>query len=132
MTELLARLDDWSDRISPIVVKEVRQMVRGREFNYSFGLSLLVGLTVAAYGGVQASNGSVAAGAGILAGLIVCLSVIGIVIVPMGTFHALRSEKAEQTLDLITLTDLTPRRIIIGKLLAQGVKLVTLFAGLSP
>ena len=30
-------LDDTSDWLSPIVVKEVRQVVRGREFNYSFG-----------------------------------------------------------------------------------------------
>jgi len=47
MTELLSRLDDWSDRLSPIVVKEIRQMVRGREFNYSFGLSLIAGFLVA-------------------------------------------------------------------------------------
>ena len=38
----------------------------------------------------------------------------------------------EQTLDLITLTALSPRRIVIGKLLAQGVKLATLFAAIAP
>ena len=38
----------------------------------------------------------------------------------------------EQTLELITLTALSPRRIVIGKLLAQGVKLATLFAAMAP
>jgi len=50
MTALIARLDDWSDRLSPILVKEIRQMVRGREFNYSFGISLLAGFFVAFFG----------------------------------------------------------------------------------
>ena len=52
--------------------------------------------------------------------------------VPLGAFTALRSERQEQTLELITLTALSPRRVVIGKLLAQGVKLATLFAGLAP
>ena len=33
LSTLLRRLDDASDRLSPMVVKEVRQIVRGREFN---------------------------------------------------------------------------------------------------
>ena len=42
-----SRLDRLSDMLSPMVVKEVRQMVRGREFNYSLTLSVIVGLLVA-------------------------------------------------------------------------------------
>jgi hypothetical protein len=38
----------------------------------------------------------------------------------------------EQTLDLITLTTLSPLRLVVGKLLAQGVKLATFFAGMTP
>ena len=47
-------------------------------------------------------------------------------------FSALRNERMEQTLELITLTALSPRRVVIGKLLAQGVKLATLFAAVAP
>jgi hypothetical protein len=61
-----------------------------------------------------------------------CLTFLGMVIVPLGAFSALRNEQMEQTLDLITLSALTPRRLVIGKLLAQGVKLSTLFAGMAP
>jgi hypothetical protein len=130
--DFLSRLSDWSDRVSPVVVKEVRQMVRGREFNYSFGISLAVGLSVAFLGGTDALNGATASGAWIFGWLMTCLTLIGLVIVPMGAFNALRSERAERTLDLITLTTLSPRRLVIGKVLAQGIKLVMLFAGLAP
>ena len=61
-----------------------------------------------------------------------CLAFLGLVVVPLGAFSALRNERMEQTLELITLTALSPRRVVIGKLLAQGVKLATLFAAMAP
>jgi hypothetical protein len=132
MTELIARLDDFSDRLSPILVKEVRQMVRSREFNYSFGLSLVAGLIVAFFGLADALTSIGTAGTWVFTALMVCMCLLGLVVIPLGAFSALRSERVDQTLDLITQTALSPRRIVIGKLLTQGVKLVTLFAGLSP
>ena len=38
----------------------------------------------------------------------------------------------ERTLDLVTVTTMSARRIVIGKLMAQAVKLLTLFAALAP
>ena len=61
-----------------------------------------------------------------------CLALLGLAVVPLGAFNALRNERMEQTLELITLTALSPRRVVIGKLLAQGVKLGTLFAAIAP
>src|SRR5262245_16839421 len=95
-----AWLDDASDWLNPLVVKEVRQIVRGREFNYSFSLSLLAGLIVAFLGGADALNGADGSGTWVFAGLITCLSILGLVIVPLGAFAALRSERSERTLDL--------------------------------
>ena len=60
ISRMLLRLDEASDRLSPIVVKEVRQIVRGREFNYSFMISLVVGLLVAFFGAASASEQSAA------------------------------------------------------------------------
>jgi hypothetical protein len=128
----LGWLDDTSDRLSPIVVKEVRQIVRGQEFSYSFGASLLAGLAVAFFGAADALSGSGTSGSGTFIALMVCLTFLGMVVVPFGAFSALRNERMEQTLELITLTALSPRRVVIGKLLAQGVKLATLFAAMAP
>ena len=132
VARLLGRLDDASDRLSPIVVKEVRQIVRGREFNYSFMVSLVVGLLVAFFGAANASADSGTTGQWVFTALTACLALLGIAIVPFGAFNALRNERLEQTMDLITVTSLSARKVIVGKLLAQAVKLATLFAGMAP
>jgi hypothetical protein len=126
------RLEKLSDWFSPIVIKEVRQMVRGREFNYSFALSLFVGLIVAFVTTIYYSSARGDSGIGIFIWLMVCLTLIGIVVSPLGAFNALRNERMERTLDLVTITTMSARRIVIGKLAAQAVKLTVLFAALAP
>ncbi len=128
----LGWLENTSDRLSPIVVKEVRQLARGREFHFSFSISLMVGLAVAFFGAADALTGKGTSGGWTFAALMGCLTILGLAVVPIGAFSALRNERLEQTLELITLTALSPRRVVIGKLLAQGVKLATFFAGLAP
>jgi hypothetical protein len=124
----LERMSDW---VSPIVIKEVRQLMRGREFNYSFLFSVSVGLIVAFVATIN-NKGRVDYGTGIFIWLMVCLGIVGIVVSPLGTFNALRNERMERTLDLVTITTMSPRRIVIGKLAAQAVKLMVLFAALAP
>lgn len=129
---LLGWLERTSDRVSPIVVKEVRQLTRGREFHVSFGISLLIGLAVASLGAADALDGRGTSGGWTFSALMFCLGIVGLGVAPLGAFNALRNERMEHTLELITLTALSPRRVVIGKLLAQGVRLTTLFAGLAP
>jgi hypothetical protein len=129
---ILGWLENTSDWLSPIVVKEIRQMARGREFGYAFGISLLIGLAVAFFGAADAASGRGTAGNWTFLTLMACLTFQGLAVVPLGAFSALRNERMEQTLELITLTALSPRRVVIGKLLAQGVKLATLFAVMAP
>lgn len=129
---VLRRLDSWSDWLSPILVKEVRQLVRAREFISSFAAVLIAGVGIAFFGAAEALAGSGTSGRWSFGALMTCLSVVGLAVVPLGAFGALRNERLEQTLDLITLTALSPRRIVVGKLLAQAVKLLTLFAAMAP
>ena len=129
---VLGWLEDRSDWLSPIVVKEVRQIVRSREFSFSFAVSLVAALAVAFYGAADATRGNGTSGSGTFMALMVCLTLLGMLVVPIGAFSALRAERMEQTLELVTLTALSPRRIIIGKLMAQAVKLLTLFAAMAP
>lgn len=125
-------LDDKSDWLSPIAVKEVRQIVRAREFNYAFAASLVAALAIAFFGAADALTGRGTTGSWTFMSLMVCLALLGLVVVPTGAFSALRNERMEQTLELITVTALSPRRVVVGKLLAQAVKLITLFAALAP
>lgn len=132
VTAVLPKLDAASDRISPLVVKEVRQFVRSREFLASFGVGLCLAMAIASYGSADALGGNMSAGRWTFTTLTVCIALLGLAVVPLGAFSALRNERLEQTLDLISLTTLSPRQIIVGKLLAQGVKLTTFFAVMAP
>ncbi|HEX5070254.1 MAG TPA: hypothetical protein VFV78_08555 [Vicinamibacterales bacterium] len=127
-----AWLEAASDRLSPLVVKEARQVVRSREFVFSFLASLVAGLLIAFVGATDALAGSSTAGQWTFNVLLGCLALLGLAVVPLAAFTTLRQERVEQTLELITLTSLSSRRIIVGKLLAQSVKLLTLFAAVAP
>ena len=98
----------------------------------SFGACLFGGLLVAFFGAGDALSGEGTSGRWTFVALMTCLTILGLAVVPLGAFSALRIERMEQTLELITLTALSPRRVVIGKLLAQGVKLATLFAAVAP
>jgi hypothetical protein len=128
---VLGWLDDKSDWLSPLVVKEVRQVVRGREFSLSFGASLVAGLIVAFLGATDAAAGGTS-GNWTFVALMACLGFLALAVVPLGAFNALRRERVEQTFDLITLTALSSRRVVVGKLMAQAVRLTTLFAAMAP
>ena len=127
-----ARLDGLSDRISPLVVKEVRQFVRGRDFLAAFVIGLALAVLISFVGSIEAMGGGVTAGRSTFTTLTVCLSLLGLAVVPIGAFTTLRTERLEQTLDLISLTTISSRRIVIGKLLAQVLKLTTFFAAMAP
>jgi hypothetical protein len=131
VARLVGWLEDRSDRLSPLVVKEIRQVVRGREFSLSFGASLVAGLIVAFLGATDVLAGGTA-GRWTFVALMACLAFLGLAVVPLGAFNALRRERVEQTFDLITLTALSSRRIVIGKLMTQAVRLTTLFAAMAP
>ena len=128
----LRRLDDTSDHLSAIAVKEVRQVVRSREFTYAFFASLVAALAIAFFGAADALTGNGTSGTWTFIALMVVLTMLGLTVVPLGAFNALRTERMEQTFDLITITALSPRRVVVGKLMAQVVKLVTFFATVAP
>ena len=127
-----ARLDALSDYISPIVVKELRQYMRSREFVFAFSISLVFALAIAFYGSAQALSGSTTAGRSTFTTLVTGLTLLGCVGLPIAAFGTLRAERLEQTLDLISLTALSPRRIVLGKLMVHGAKLTTFFAAVAP
>ena len=129
---MLAWLEDKSDWLSPVVVKEVRQMACAREFVSACAASLLAGLGIAFFGAADALAGAGTTGRWTFSALMSCLGILGLLIVPLSAFSAMRVERLEQTLDLVVVTALSPRRIVIGKLFAQCVKLATLFAAMAP
>ena len=77
---LLAWLDRTSDWLSPIVVKEVRQIVRGRDFMSAFGSCLFAGLLVAFFGAGDALTGEGTSGRWTFVSLMTCLTILGVAV----------------------------------------------------
>ncbi|WP_395750308.1 hypothetical protein [Prosthecobacter sp.] len=105
----LPLLRDFSDRFSPIVVKELRQGLRTRFFTSSliFFHTLIILLLVTATLDVpiEAVNGIFWGIAGLML----------LVVLPLRGFGSLHSEAADGTLDMLTLTSIQSFRILSGK-----------------
>ncbi len=105
-----ARLRDFGDWLSPIIVKELRQGMRTKLFTTAFIviqgmllLLLLIGLSD------RPNDGSVAGWFWAL------VSIVLLLIMPLRGFGALSSEIRLNTMDLISMTRMSAWRITLGK-----------------
>jgi hypothetical protein len=112
MNTTLPMLRDFSDRFSPIVVKELRQGLRTRFFTsalilfHTLIILLLVTVTVGAP--VEMVNGIFWGIAGFML----------LAVMPLRGFAALHTEATDGTLDMLTLTSIASFRILYGKWVA--------------
>lgn len=130
-----SHFSDFSDRFNPILVKEVRQALRGRAFRVGFGLcillvatcclAMLLGMTDA--GAIPQSDIRTFFGF-ILSGLY--LGVFGVV--PALSFVSVGAEWEENTRDLLLLSNLRGRHIITGKIASAVVQILLITSGLVP
>lgn len=109
MSMTLPMLTDFSDRFSPIVVKELRQGLRTRFFTSALiifhALIILLLVTVTFEAPVEAVNGIFWGVAGLML----------LAVLPLRGFSALHAEDADGTLDMLTLTSIASFRILYGK-----------------
>jgi hypothetical protein len=131
---LLRRLERIGDYCNAIVVKEVRQSLKSRQFIGTFLLLLLV-----AWGGsifyVSMEGDSLeygSAGGGFFYGFFLVLCFASLVIVPYAAFRSIVEERAENTLELIQITALSPRQIVWGKSLSALVQVLVYFSAIAP
>jgi hypothetical protein len=105
-----------SDRLSPILVKELRQGLRARVFEGSFVLLqvMMVFVLVIALLAKARNESSVAQSFG----QVIFWTMVGIpllLIMPMRGCNSLRAEMDARSLELIFLTHLSAWRIVVGK-----------------
>ncbi len=121
-----SRMQDFSSRLSPMLVKELRQGLRTHLFTTAFilfqsvmVLSLLVGLA-------DPSSPAVS-------GFFWFFVVVTLILVqPLRGFSALSSEYLLNTMDLIQLTRLDAWRITVGKWAALNAQTLLFVAGVLP
>jgi len=106
-------LNDFSDRLPPMLVKELRQGMRARTFVAVFlGLQCFLALVM-----LFATTATSLTGTGSVVSQIIflffCLAVL--VVQPLRAMNALHGEIKSTTIDMMVLTRLTARRIVAGK-----------------
>lgn len=108
------RLDD---RLNPVLVKEVRQSLRGAYFRRTFHVTLSATLTIAVLVLVfGARNHDTRLGETFFDWIFGCLAVAVCVLVPILAYFSVGAEKEENTFDLLVLSNIKPRQIVLGKL----------------
>lgn len=139
---MLSLLKMRYDFLNPMLVKEVRQSMRGRLFALSFWSIVFIACVVSfinlgrveASGGVEGVTSFFASNSGeqLFGSLFSCLAAAVIGIVPFLSFFFMGLEWEENTMDLLELSNLRPRRIIFGKILSSSVLSLMFFCAFSP
>ncbi len=104
---------EFSDKLSPVLVKELRQGFKGISFVIVF-IAIQVILAIYIFGTALSPDYN-GAGSDISCFIFYSLSIATLIIQPLRGINAISSEIKEKTIDLMTMTKLTAWRIVFGK-----------------
>lgn len=128
MKALVARLDDW---LNPVLVREVRQDLRGKGFRNAFWFTICVATVIGAVM-IGANQGGSTLGEEFFFMVYACLGLSTCLIVPAMAFQSVGAEAEEMTQDLLVLSNLRPRQIVWGKFLSAMTQSMLYFSALGP
>jgi len=114
----IERINDFPDRLSPMLVKELRQGLRTNTFVVLFlSLQGLLALVLLTAGPVAAAEDSSSGAAGdVVSRIVFCIYAFGVLLVqPLRGISAVAAEQKQNTIDLMVLTRLSSWRIVWGK-----------------
>ena len=128
------RLERWGEMLNPILVKETRQALKSKQFTITFVLLLLACLvwSIAGVAAVGPEIYYLPSGPTLFQGyyLILCLPLA--VIVPFSAFRSLITEEEDNTYELLSISTLTPRQIVTGKLGSSVVQIIVYYSAVAP
>lgn len=119
------RAERWSDSLNPMVVKEIRQALRGDTFYKGLWIVLLLSALASAFAlsVVSRSLTGEQVGSGFFGTVYTCMCLALLGLTPMAAFQSLAGEWDDDSFDLLVASDLAPGQIVRGKLcsaLVQG------------
>lgn len=118
----LQKFDRWcdsvGDRINPILVKETRQALQSRQFLLTFSLILLaaVGWTIGGSLSLMPNIYYQPSAPRMMLGFYLVLALPMILVVPVAAFRSMESEMEDGTMELLSISVLSPWQIVLGKL----------------
>lgn len=132
MTGVATLIEKIDDNLNPIIVKELRQIVRGRFF---WGvLILFLGIQCAVLSLSIADRGltSRSVGAETLTFLFAFLFLASFALIPVHSGFSFAKERSEGSDELLFITTITPYAIIRGKFAASMIIILMLFSAFAP
>lgn len=122
--------DEFSDRLSPMLVKELRQGLRARTFVILFlALQAFLGVILLSAIGAAAPE---RAGQTVSSVIFFFFSMSVLIVQPLRGIGSLHSEIKGNTIDLMVLTRLSAWRIVLGKWIAIVSQSALLLAAIAP
>jgi hypothetical protein len=133
-TRVEVTLARWAERINPIVVKEARQALRSAQFAITFLLMLTACWIWAVFriAASQASLNTEDVGPELFMGFQVILAFPLLIVVPLTAFRSLALEIEDRTHELVAITSLAPKQIVLGKLASAGLQMLVYLSAVSP
>lgn len=125
------RWSRWSDRLNPILVREVQQAIKGRLFSFAVLVALALTVIVAVVVTSEFQPGGEAGRNAFEYGLAILVPLV-LFVVPMQAYHSMRLELRSGIVEQLLLTRLSPRRILLGKLQAAMVQFTLYVAVVAP
>ncbi len=135
---LLERLDRFcarsGDLINPILVKETRQSLKSRQFVVTFSLILFAALAWTIAGSLSLMPGiyTTPSAPRMMIGYYLVLALPMLLVVPLAAYRSLESEIDDGTLELLSITTLSPWQIVLGKLGSASLQMLLYFVTLFP
>lgn len=121
---------DFSDKLSPMLVKELRQGLKGISFMILF-IAIQVILAVLILGqSFSTSYDNV--GQNLSTTVFVCVALATCVVQPLRAISAIGAEVKENTIDLMVITKLSAWRIVYGKWISLVSQTVLIIAAVTP
>jgi ABC-type transport system involved in multi-copper enzyme maturation permease subunit len=127
-------LDRLGDRLNPILVKEARQAMKSRQFVVTFSLLLLFGwiYTLGFIAFTMPGIYFAPLGSPMLIGYYLILTIPLLIVVPYAAFRSLASEREDGTFELLSITALSARQIVTGKLGSAVLQMMVYYSALAP
>lgn len=129
------RAASWvADQCSPILVKEARQAMKSWQFHGTF-LLLLLSVVAWSFLGISTTlneEGREESGAALLSGYMLILGFPLAVVLPLASFRSLAREFDDDTIQLLSITTLDARRVVLGKLGSAALQMVVYLSAVVP
>jgi ABC-type transport system involved in multi-copper enzyme maturation permease subunit len=134
----LDRIDEWivrvGDSLNPILIKETRQALKSRQFVLTFSVLLFAALAWTILGSLSMMPQIYTSPSAprMLIGYYAVLALPMLLVVPLAAYRSLEGEIDDGTLELLSITTLSPWQIVLGKLASAMLQMALYFVALVP